>query len=234
VGGHLTWKLDPPPEGPTDLSRAQISRLDDTAKSWPERRYTLTGMSYQTLGDHMTLEQRKDWLRHTDVYSPDAYQQLANVCRQAGREPDAQEILIASQRDLRHKDRGHLPRRSRAWNQFIDWSVGYGYKLHRPFVVLLIAGLAGGVIFTIANSVTKPDLIVRTGTGKVPPFYPFPYSFQLLIPGLDLRESANYLPNAGASGWGLALMILIWLMIIFGWVLATAVVAGVTRLFRQR
>jgi hypothetical protein len=109
VGGHLTWKLDPPPEGPTDLSRAQISRLDDTAKSWPERRYTLTGMNYQTLGDHMTLEQRKDWLRHTDVYSPDAYQQLANVYRQAGREPDAQAILIASQRDLRHKDRGHLP-----------------------------------------------------------------------------------------------------------------------------
>jgi len=29
-------------------------------------------------------------------------------------------------------------------------------------------------------------------------------------------------------------MILTWLMIIFGWVLATAVVAGVTWLFRQR
>jgi hypothetical protein len=234
VGGRLTWKLDPPPEGPTDLSRAQISRLDDTMGSWPEGRYTLTGMSYQTLGDHVTLEQRKDWLRHTDVYSPDAYQQLANVYRQAGREPDAQEILIASQRDRCHKDRGHLPWRSRAWSLFIDRFVGYGYKLHRPFVLLLIAGLAGGVIFAIANSVTKPDLIVPTGQGKVPPFYPFPYSFQLLIPGLDLHETANYMPNAGASGWGLALMILVWVMIIFGWVLATAVVAGVTRLFRQR
>jgi len=29
-------------------------------------------------------------------------------------------------------------------------------------------------------------------------------------------------------------MIVMWLMIIFGWVLATAVVAGITRLFRQR
>jgi len=234
VGGRLTWKLDPPPEGQTDLSRAQISMLDDTARSWPEGRYTLAGMSYQTLGDHVTLEQRKYWLRHTDGYSPDAYQQLANVYRRAGREPDAQQILIASQRDLRQKDRGHLPRRSRAWNRFIDWFVGYGYKLHRPFVILVIAGLAGGVIFTIANSVTKPDLIVPTGQGTVPPFYPFPYSFQLLIPGLDLRETAKYLPNAGASGWGLVLMVLTWLMIIFGWVLATAVVAGVTRLFRQR
>jgi hypothetical protein len=234
VGGRLVWKLDPPSEGPTDLSRAHISRLDDTARSWREGRYTLTGMSCQTVGAQLTLEQRKDWLRHTDIYSPDAYEQLANVYRQAGREPDAQEILIASQRDRRDKDRGHLPRRSRAWNLFIDRFVGYGYKLHRPFVLLFFVGLAGGVIFTIANSVTKPDLIIATGKGHIPPFYPFPYSFQLLIPGLDLRETANYLPNAGASGWGLTLMILTWLMIIFGWVLATAVVAGVTRLFRQR
>jgi hypothetical protein len=29
-------------------------------------------------------------------------------------------------------------------------------------------------------------------------------------------------------------MVFTWLMIVFGWVLATAVVAGVTRLFRQR
>jgi hypothetical protein len=29
-------------------------------------------------------------------------------------------------------------------------------------------------------------------------------------------------------------MIFTWMMIVFGWVLATAVVAGVTRLFRQR
>ena len=29
-------------------------------------------------------------------------------------------------------------------------------------------------------------------------------------------------------------MIFIWLMIIFGWVLATAVVAGITRIFSRR
>jgi hypothetical protein len=245
VGGCLTWTLDPPPEGHIKLSRAQISRLNDTAGSWPEGRYTLTGMTYQTVGDLrgdvLTLEQRKTWLRQTDVYSSDAYNQLAQVYRQAGQEPYAQEILIAGQRDLRDKRRGHLPRQSRAWNKFIDLFVGYGYKLHRPFVLLLIAGLAGGVIFLLAQ---HANLIVSTGGSHTsamlahpaayPPFYPFPYSFQLLIPGLDLRETANWLPAAGKSGWGLALMIFTWLMIVFGWVLATAVVAGVTRLFRQR
>ena len=232
VGGSLTWILDPPPEGPINLSRAQISRLNDTAGSWPKGRYTLTGMTYQTVGDLLTIEQRKTWLRQTDVYSADAYYQLAQVYRQTGQEPQAQEILIAGQRDLRDKDRGHLPWRSRAWSRFIDVFAGYGYKLHRPFVLLLTVGLAGGVIFFAAQH--AHDLIIPTGKAPAPPFYPFAYSFQLLIPGLDLRETANWLPNATQSGWGLALMILTWLMIIFGWVLATAVVAGVTRLFRQR
>lgn len=37
VGGRLSWKLDQPPEGPVDLSSGQVSRLDDTMQSWPER-----------------------------------------------------------------------------------------------------------------------------------------------------------------------------------------------------
>jgi hypothetical protein len=233
VGGCLTWKPDPPPEGHIRLARAQVSRLDDASGTWPEGRYTLTGMTYQTVTDRLSLEQRKDWLRNTDVYTPDAYRQLAEVYRQAGQETDAQHVLIASQRDLRVKARGHLPWRSRAWNWFIDRSVGYGYKLHRPFVALLVTGVLGGVAFLLAND---NGLIVQTGKNSpaVPPFYPFPYAFQLLIPGLDLRETANWIPNAGANGWGLFMMILTWLMIIFGWVLATAVIAGITRLFRER
>jgi hypothetical protein len=231
VGGCLIWMLDPPPEGRIDLSRAQISRLDDTAGSWPKGRYRLSGMTYQTVGDLLTRAQRKTWLRQTDVYSPDAYNQLAQVYRQAGQEPYAQEILIAGQRDLRDKGRGHLPWRSRVWSWFIDRFAGYGYKLHRPFVLLLLAGLVGGVIFLTAQHY---NLIVATGKASKPPFYPFAYSFQLLIPGLDLRETANWLPDATRNGWGLALMIYTWLMIIFGWVLATAVVAGITRLFRER
>jgi hypothetical protein len=232
VGGCLTWMPDPPPEGRINLARAQVSRLEDTPGSWPKRRYTLTGMTYQSVSRHQTRKQRKHWLRGTDVYSPDAYRQLAEVYRQAGQETDAQYILIASQRDLREKHRGHLPWPSRAWSWFIDHSVGYGYKLHRPFVALLIAGVLGGIVFLIGQ---HAGLIVHTGaTEPVPPFYPFPYSFQLLIPGLDLREAGNWMPASSKNGWGLFLMILAWSMIVFGWVLATAVIAGITRLFRQR
>jgi hypothetical protein len=240
VGGRLIWKMDNPPEGSVDLSLADISRLDDSWRSWPLGEYTLAGLAYRiTVDSDVTVDQRVEWLRGTKTYTADAYQQLVQSYTLSGDQKSADIIAIESQRDLRK--RGKLGWRSRWWNKFIDLSVGYGYKLHRPFVALLVAGVIGGCIFWLAQ---HANLIVSTGQPHIsalaanqaayPPFYPFPYAFQLLIPGLDLREAANWLPDATKSGWGLALMILIWLMIIFGWVLATAVVAGITRIFSRR
>jgi hypothetical protein len=239
VGGRLIWKMDNPPEGPVDLSLANISRLDDTRRSWPAGTYILAGLTYGVTADgDMTVDQRIEWLHGTKTYSADAYQQLVQSCTLSGDQKSADRVAIASQRDLRK--RGKLRRRSCWWNWFVDVFVGYGYKLHRPFVTLLVAGVIGGCIFWAAQ---HADLIVSTGTPHVsamkappaafPAFYPFPYAFQLLIPGLDLRETANWLPDATKSE-GVLLMTLIWLMIIFGWVLATAVVAGITQIFRRR
>lgn len=241
VGGCMTWIMDHKPEGPVDLTGVQISRLKDTKQSWPKNRYTLAGLAYRsTAGSPITVAERITWLGETKDYSPEAYQQLARVYRLTGNESDAEKILIAGQRDLRK--RGSLPLRSRAWNRFIDISVGYGYRLWRPFVAVLVLGLAGWWFYHLAQT---NNLIYATGlsekvsaAARCPPgypcFYPAPYSFQLLIPGLDLREATQWLPNAGEKPWGLLMMIYTWLMIIFGWVAATAVVAGVTRIFRKR
>ena len=48
------------------------------------------------------------------------------------------------------------------------------------------------------------------------------------------RFRDSVLPDAGRKPWGLVMMIYTWFMIIFGWIAATAVVAGVTRIFRRR
>jgi hypothetical protein len=37
-----------PPEGPVDLSFAHVSRLDDTAASWPPGNYTLADLTYRS------------------------------------------------------------------------------------------------------------------------------------------------------------------------------------------
>jgi hypothetical protein len=241
VGGRLIWKLDQPPEGLIDLSFGQVSRLDDTIPSWPARNYVLAGLNYRpTMGspDEVPVDQRLAWLRQTRNYAGTAYEQLALAYKLSGQESTAEKISIASLQDLRQ--RGNLRGRARAWNRFLDWTVGYGYRLHRPFLALLALGLLGTFFYYLGE---RAGLIYATSSASMdapmcrpgyPCFYPAVYSFQLLIPGLDLRQAGYWLPNSNSHPWGLLLMLYTWVMIVLGWVLATAVVAGITQLFRRR
>jgi hypothetical protein len=242
VGGRLVWKLDQPPQGLVDLSSGRVSLLDDTMQSWPKGKYVLAGLSYRPAmdGNGQWVDQRIDWLRNTKDYSATAYQQLAEAYRLIGEEKTAEKISIGSMRDLRK--RGDLRRRSRWWNKFLDRTVGYGYRIHRAFLILLGLGLLGALFYYLGE---HADLIFYVpGSNHVPAnrgclpgyscFNPFVYSFQLLIPGLDLREATYWWPDASKHPWGLLLTIYTWLMIILGWVLATAVVAGIAQLFRRR
>jgi hypothetical protein len=243
VGGRLVWKLDQPSEGLVNLSSGQVSLLDDTIRSWREGKYVLAGLSYRPAMDgknEITVDQRIAWLRNTKDYYATAYQQLAETCRLIGRENIAEEVSIAGMQDLRK--RGNLGRRSRLWNWFLDWTVGYGYRLHRPFLALLVLGLLGALFYYLGEHAglifaTQDPHHASANVGcsaGYPCFNPLIYSFQLLIPGLDLREATYWWPNSGKHPWGLPLTIYTWVMIVLGGVLATAVVAGITQLFRRR
>ncbi|HVB42798.1 MAG TPA: hypothetical protein VNF47_08865 [Streptosporangiaceae bacterium] len=117
----------------------------------------------------------------------------AQSYRLGGREPDAEKILIACQRHQR--TRGGLTKRSKLWNWFLGVTVGYGYRLHRVFLFLLALGLIGwwlfqwGVDFDLIH-LSQGDH--RSASAACPvgfPCFNAPiYSFQLLVPGLDLRE----------------------------------------------
>ena len=50
----------------------------------------------------------------------------------------------------------------------------------------------------------------------------------------EARQASYWFPNSDSKPWGLLLMLYTWVMIVLGWVLATAVVAGITQLFRRR
>ena len=243
VGGRLTWKLDHPPEGPVDLSFGQVSRLDDTMPSWQDGNYVLAGLTYRPVMEdagQWKVAQRIAWLGKSRDYTATAYQQLAEAYRLSGEESTAEKISIASLRDLRK--RGNLRFRARAWNKFLDLTVGYGYRLHRPFLALLVLGMLGALLYYLgehANLIfaTQGSSHASAGTTCSPgyPCYnPIVYSFQMLIPGLDLREATYWWPDASKAPWGFPLVLYTWLMIVFGWVLATAVVAGITQLFRRR
>ncbi len=230
------------PRSPTNSTPPQAP-----SASWPPNNYLLAGLTYGIAtaaegdldpGDsELAAHDRIQWLRKTRAYSADAYQQLARSYALGGDQRSADLVAVESQRDLRK--RGNLQRRSRIWNRFVDISVGYGYRLHRPFLALLILGLAGTLFYYLAEGAR---LIYSTSGGLTAPackpgypcFNAFMYSFQLLIPGLDLREATYWLPNGDAYPWGLVMMLYTWFMIGFGWIAATAVVAGVSRIFRQR
>jgi len=222
-----------------------VSRLDDTLQSWPKGKYVLAGLSYRPAvngNDEISVDQRLRWLRNTEDYNATAYQQLAKAYHLVGEEKAAEAISIASLRDLRK--RGDLRRRSRGWNRFLDWTVGYGYRLHRAFLALLVLGLLGALLYYLGEHAHLIFATQGKGNGPVPAngacpegypcFNPVAYSFQLLIPGLDLHEATYWWPDSSKGLRGPLLVLYTWLMIILGWVLATAVVAGITQLFRRR
>ena len=202
----------------------------------------LAGLNYRpTMGspDEMPVDQRLAWLRDTKDYAGTAYEQLAEAYQLSGQESTAEKISIASLRDLRK--RGNLRGRARAWNRFLDWTVGYGYRLHRPFLALLVLGLLGALFYYLgehAGLIFATRAVTHPGSARMcRPAIPAS-TRRLLVPAPDPRpRSARghvLVANSSNHPWGLLLMLYTWVMIVLGWVLATAVVAGITQLFRRR
>lgn len=262
VGGRLIWQPGQWPEGRVDLTRADISLLDDIPEKWQPGNYILGDMIYRIRaggcgsGNHSSrktgdkpgrgdrvprwsVEQRTDWLENMTEYSAGVYRQLADSYRLSGNEAAAEKILIACQRHQR--TRGCITTRSKAWNWFLGFTVGYGYRLHRVFLTLLILMLAGWIFYALGDQAGVMHLVNNptvqsnaTNSNVIPPFQPLAYSVQVLIPGLDLRETSVWLPYWNDKPWGPLLMTYTWLAIVIGWIAATAVGAGLVRLFRQR
>jgi hypothetical protein len=96
--------------------------------------------------------------------------------------------------------------------------VGYGYRswLAGLWAALLLA--AGTAIFTSVPPVQVDPDEVRT-------FNPFVYCLDLLVPVSVFEVRGAYEP-AGWTAW------VAWTLVVSGWVLATALIAGATRVLR--
>lgn len=87
-----------------------VDNLDENEGGWPPTgKLRLTGFVYEGLGPQQgTLDQRLAWIRRQlPDYSPQPYEQLAAVCRTAGREREARRVLIPTRTDLRKQARCH-------------------------------------------------------------------------------------------------------------------------------
>ncbi|MDN3029011.1 hypothetical protein [Streptomyces sp. S.PB5] len=235
VGGRLLWLPAGRPSGGVDLSYACVERLVDRPESWPKEGVRLTGFSYRALESATPVDERLDWLDRTDEYSPQSYQQLAAALRSSGKEMDARAVAIHAERAKRK--RGKLSWPARIWNGFLEYSVAYGYKLHRPLIWLIVIGTANSFIYNWADDRGIMEPVGRGEvSGSCPENYPCfkapAYGFETLLPVVNLRQVANWLPRAD-SGWGTTLMFWTWICILIGWVLGIAFTAGVGRLFTK-
>ncbi|QDY79917.1 oxidoreductase [Streptomyces qinzhouensis] len=210
-----------PPSAPVDLRGAQVSYLHEGAGSWPDV-VLLDGFVYGSVADGGADERadavgrRVAWIRRGPGYYPQPYEQLAGWYRKSGHDGDARRVLLAKQR---HR-RATLSRPARIGGQLLDATVGYGYRPWLAGVWLLALTLLGTVVFG-----THSPTPAKRGEGA--PFQPLVYTLDLLIPigGLGQR-TAWYWPEGGLQGLAYAL-------IACGWVLTTAVIAGVTRTLQK-
>ncbi|MEU7406052.1 oxidoreductase [Streptomyces sp. NPDC044948] len=221
------FTLAQPPSGSVDLRGAQVSNLHDGDHVWPDV-VELDGFVYGSIkvskdGERREAVGRRDsvagrvaWVRRSPGYNPQPYEQLASWYRRAGHDDDARRVLLAKQRHRRRT----LPWVARMWGNLLDATVGYGYRPWLAGVWLLALTLLG----TLSFGAHSPSP-VKQGEGA--PFQPLVYTLDLLIPigGLGQR-TAWYWPNDGLQ-W------LAYLLIAFGWVLTTAVIAGVTRALQK-
>jgi len=198
-------------EGILNLRRSQIEVLSFSPEVLPEE-VLLNNLSYTVLNPHEPAERRLPMLeRDGDGYVPYGYEQLTAAYRRIGDDNAARLVQLAKQR--RH--RTTLAWYARAWGHLQDATVGYGFRPLRA-AVWLLSLLAVG---SIAYGVHQPPPIKAD---EAPHFNPVFYSLDLLLPVIDFGQERAFSP----TGWYQGLS---YVLIITGWILATTIVAGVTR-----
>lgn len=197
--------------GPVDLRHARIGTLRDDPSAWPSQ-LRFDGLTYDDLSPHLPVSQRLQWLAHAaDGFQPQPYEQLAAWYRDIGHDGDARRVLLISQR----KRRAGLRTAARFWNTMLDGLVGYGY---RPWLagLWLLGLLSAGTAYFSANHPQPATLHQNIS------FNAFGYTLDLILPVVNLGQQNSWNPQGPGQAVADAL-------IIGGWVLATALIAGITR-----
>ncbi|MFD0314359.1 oxidoreductase [Streptomyces flavalbus] len=217
---ELRFLGERPERGRVVLSGARVVNLVDRASSWPgPGGLQMSGFSYETLVPRgpFPLAERLRWLAAaTAEYHPEPYERLAAVLRASGEDEDAREVLLARQRRRRET----LPLGPKLWGYAQDWTVAYGYRPGRAAVWMAVLWAAGSLAFASAGRPGSPD------GGEAPPWNPALFALDLLLPVIDLGQVGFWHLDDGLQWLEAALVLL-------GWVLATTVAAGATRMLRR-
>lgn len=218
---ELTFTPLVPERGLVVLSGATVEKLMDRVGSWPhDQRLWMAGFTYQQAipkEGHFNVRERLQWLTAaTPEYAPEPYEQLALMYRNSGEDTNARAVLLAKQRRRRET----LPLVGKVWGYLQDWTVAYGYRPAQAAVWMAVLWAAGALVF----AAHRPQEMVQ---GESPHWNAALYSLDLLLPVITFGQDTAWDP-VGLYQWLAAVMILL------GWVLATTVATGATRLLRRQ
>lgn len=201
-------------DGTLDLRQARVGALRDEPGAWPAE-LRANGLVYEELTDPLPARQRLSWLTRSREFQPQPFQQLAQFYRSVGRDEDARRVLLTAQR-MRRRTLGLA---GRAWGTLLDVTVGYGYRPWLAGAWLLGLLAAGSAFFAVHR---PAPMAAHNG----PHFNPVAYTLDLLVPVISLSQAGAWNPAGLSEAVAYAL-------IISGWILVTALVAGVTRVLSR-
>ncbi|MER5884458.1 oxidoreductase [Streptomyces sp. NPDC001941] len=216
---ELRFNAERPQEGTVVLNGAKVVTLIDLSTSWPgPGGLKMGGFAYDNLVPygHFPLSRRLEWVdAATPEYAPEPYERLAAVLRASGEDADAREVLLAKQRRRRET----LPLAGKLWGYLQDWTVAYGYRPGRALWWMAVLWAAGALAFSRhVPAPLKPD--------EHPDWNATLYALDLLLPVINLGQD-GYWRLQGGWQW------LSTVLIVLGWILATTVAAGASRLLSR-
>ncbi|SEQ16585.1 hypothetical protein SAMN04487983_1003220 [Streptomyces sp. yr375] len=198
-------------EGRLNLRRAEINQLHLEPEMLPDE-VRLLDLTYTFLTPHEPAGRRLPMLeRDGGGFDPHGYEQLTAAYRRIGDDQAARLVQLAKQR----RRRSTLPWYGKVWGRLQDAAVGYGFRPLRAAVWLLSLLAVGSFVYAGHH---PPAL----KAGEAPDFNPVFYTLDLLLPVISFGQESAFAP----TGWYQTLS---YVLIVTGWILATTVVAGVTR-----
>ncbi|HTZ63260.1 MAG TPA: hypothetical protein VMB51_04085 [Solirubrobacteraceae bacterium] len=159
------------------------------------------------------------WLgRNASGYQPQLYDQLAADYRDAGHVQRQRYVLIAKQQ----RRRAHLPAPARLWSRIEEWLLGFGYRSWQALIFVALL-LVGGIIF---YALTPKDVVPFRAQEARPPFWPAIYTVDLLVPFVSIAQREQFVTRHFGT-------VLATVLTVSGWLLLTAIIAGVTGFIRR-
>jgi hypothetical protein len=233
----LVLTVSTQPEGNISLRHARCASLADNENFWHATgRTDVEDFRYEALAtpvglkDDRRVRVRLDWLRHAlrETYRPGPYDQLAAVFRATGNEEHASTVLMEKQR-LRYAALAEgsfwaLRPLVLLWSWLQRSMVGYGYRSMRALGWLVVCLAIGTAWFW-----RHPLVEINVADHQL--WNPVLYTIDLLVPIVDFGNKGRWRPAFGPEAWQSQ-----WLsaaLIATGWLLATTVAAGLTRMLKR-